>query len=41
MYIDFLLLDGTLNDYDYIKNSAKVIEGIDDQQELRNTMVRT
>ncbi|KAG2183466.1 hypothetical protein INT43_006472 [Umbelopsis isabellina] len=35
---DLLLLDGTLNNYAYIKDSAKVIEGVDDQQELRNTM---
>ena len=34
-----LLLDGTLNDYRFIKNSNKNIEGVDDVQEFKDLLV--
>ncbi|KAI9596469.1 P-loop containing nucleoside triphosphate hydrolase protein [Syncephalis fuscata] len=33
---DPLLLDGDVNDYAYVKNSSKVIDGVDDAEEFKN-----
>jgi hypothetical protein len=34
-----LLLEGTLNDYNYTKNSRKEIEGVDDAADFRSLSV--
>jgi myosin heavy subunit len=36
---DFLLIDGTANDYRFTKNSNKSIDGIDDYEEFKSLRV--
>ncbi|KAI8051501.1 Myh11 protein [Syncephalis plumigaleata] len=35
---DPLLLDGTVDDYAYVKNSRKIIDGVDDTEEFKNVL---
>lgn len=38
--IESLLLDGSINDYGYIKNSNHTISGVDDAEEWKLLLVR-
>lgn len=39
--IEQLLLDGCANDYNFLKQSNKRIEGVDDKEEYNNLVVNT
>jgi len=38
--IENLLLDGSLNDYEFVKNSNKNIDDVDDANEFKDLCVR-